>query len=92
MNAVFGLLALSAIAGFALGPFSWLAIGLCGLVLAVLSSAALHVQGFGALPGITILAVCLALNQMGYLVGVYATHRWSKKPTSRSKLKLPELF
>jgi hypothetical protein len=49
MNAVIVLLALSA-TGFALGSFSWVAIFISSVALAVLSSAALQIQGFGALP------------------------------------------
>src|SRR4029077_10746744 len=88
MNAGFGLLALSAIAGFALGSLSWLAIGMCGLVLAVLSSTVLHGQGFSALLGIAIVAACLTVNQVAYLVAIYTCR---KKPL-RSELQLPEPF
>jgi hypothetical protein len=68
MNAVIALLGLSAVTGFALGSFSWFAIGLSGLVLAVVSSAALHIQGFSAVPGIALVVACLTVNQIGYLI------------------------
>jgi hypothetical protein len=35
--------------------------------IAVLSSAILQIQGFGALPGIAIVVACLTVNQMGYV-------------------------
>jgi hypothetical protein len=76
MSAVFILLALSAVTGFALGSFSWFAILISSVVLAGLSSAALQVQGFGALSGIAIVAACLTVNQAAYLAGaLLARHR-----------------
>jgi hypothetical protein len=78
MNAVIVLLALSAATGFALGSCSWFTIGISGLVLAVLASAALHVQGFGALPGIALVVACLTANQIAYLAGVFASQRSNK--------------
>jgi hypothetical protein len=76
MSAVFILLALSAVTGFALGSFSWFAILISSVALAGLSSAALQVQGFGVLPGIAIVVVCLTVNQAGYLAAaLLAQHR-----------------
>ena len=69
MSAVFILLALSAVTGFALRSFSWFAILISSVVLAGLSSAALQVQGFGALSGIAIVAACSTVNQAAYLAG-----------------------
>ena len=77
MGAVIVLLALSAAVGFALGSFSWLAIAISGAVLAVVSSAALHIQGIGAWPGIVIVVACLTVNQIAYLVGIFAIHHSS---------------
>jgi hypothetical protein len=58
MSAVIILLALSAVTGFALGcSSSWFAVLISSVVLSVLSSAALQIQGFGALPGIAIVVV-----------------------------------
>jgi hypothetical protein len=72
MNLVIALLALSALIGFALGAsFSWLPIVISGVVLAAISAAALHVQGFGALSGIATIAACLTVNQMAYLAGAF---------------------
>ena len=72
MSAVIIVLALSAVIGFALGcSFSWFAIVISSVVLAGLSSAALQVQGFGALQGIAIVAACLTMNQAAYLAGVF---------------------
>jgi hypothetical protein len=39
--------------------------------LAVVSAAALQIQGFGALPGIAIVVACLTVNQLAYLVGAF---------------------
>jgi hypothetical protein len=84
MSAVFILLALSAVTGFALGSFSWFAILISSVVLAGLSSAALQVQGFGALSGIAIVAACLTVNQAAYLAacrtGVPICAKWSILP------------
>jgi hypothetical protein len=72
MSAVIVLPALSALIGFALGTsFSWLAIAASSIGLAVLSSAILQIQGFGALPGIAFVVACLTVNQMAYLAGVF---------------------
>jgi hypothetical protein len=72
MIAVIVLLALSALIGFALGTsFSWLAIGASSTGIAVLSSAILQIQGFGALAGIAVVVACLTVSQMVYLAGVF---------------------
>jgi hypothetical protein len=53
MSTLVVLLALSALIGFALGnSFSWVSIAASSAGIAVLSSAILQTQGFGALPGI----------------------------------------
>jgi hypothetical protein len=62
------LLALSALIGFGLGTsFSWFAIATFSAAIALLSSAILHIQGFGAVPGIVIVVACLTVSQMAYL-------------------------
>ena len=71
MTAAIVLLALSALIGFVLGRFSWRAIALSSLALAVLASAVLHWQGFGPLAGIAIIVACLTINQMVYLAGIW---------------------
>jgi hypothetical protein len=75
MTAMIVLLALSALIGFALGRFSWRAIALSSLALAVLASAVLHRQGFGPLAGIAIIVACLTINQMAYLAGIWFVDR-----------------
>jgi hypothetical protein len=71
MNAVFILLALSAVSGLAIGnTFSWFAILMCGATLAMLSAAVLQTAGFGAVAGISIIVACLAVNQAAYLIGL----------------------
>jgi hypothetical protein len=86
MKAVIILLALSAVAGFALGSCSWFAIGISALVLAVLASAALHVQEFAALPGIALVVACLTVNQIAYLAGLFASQR-SNEPMKKAGAK-----
>jgi membrane protein implicated in regulation of membrane protease activity len=54
MTVVIVLLALSALIGFGLGTFFWFAIAASSAGIAALSSAILHIQGFGAIPGIAI--------------------------------------
>jgi hypothetical protein len=72
MTALIVLLALSALIGFAIGTsFSWLTIAASSAAIAVLSSAILQIQGFGAVPGIALVVACLTVNQMAYLVGVF---------------------
>jgi hypothetical protein len=69
MSALVALLSLSALIGFALGnSFSWVAIAASSAGIAVLSSAILQTQGFGALPGIALVVACLTINQIAYLV------------------------
>src|SRR5882757_252081 len=90
MSAVIILLALSALIGLALGTScSWFAILISSVVLAVLSSVVLQVQGFGALAGIAIVVACLTVNQIAYLAGVFCRSKGlfqkqaDKKPSQR---------
>jgi hypothetical protein len=79
MSAVIVLLALSALIGFALGTsLSWLAVAASSIGLAVLSSAVLQIQGFGALPGIAIIVACLTANQLAYVMGLVDANRRSE--------------
>jgi hypothetical protein len=72
MSAVTILLALNALIGFALGTsLPWLAIAASSFGIAVLSSAVLQIQGFGALPGIVIVVACLTVHQLAYLAGAF---------------------
>jgi hypothetical protein len=76
MNSIFILVAVSALLGLVLGLyFSWMAIVLSGLVLAIISAVVLHQMAFGALAGIAIIVVCLTINQVAYLIGVRLTVR-----------------
>jgi len=71
MDAVVILLALSAVTGFTVGTsFRRFSILISSIALAILSAAVLHIAGFGALSGILIIVVSLAVNQMAYLIGV----------------------
>jgi hypothetical protein len=76
MNAILFLLAVSSFLGLVLGfYFSWLAIGVAGLVLAFVSAVVLQHGGFGPLPGIAIIVACLIANQIAYLIGVKSVNR-----------------
>jgi hypothetical protein len=77
MSSVIVLLALSLMIGFALGRFSWRAIALSSLALAVLAAIVLHRQEFGPLAGIAIIVTCLTINQAAYLAGVWFADRRS---------------
>jgi hypothetical protein len=80
VEAVIILLALSAATGFTLGiSFSWIAIPISSAAFAVFSSGVLHLAGFGALPGISIIAACLTVYQMAYLIGVASRGSWGRK-------------
>jgi hypothetical protein len=71
VDAAIILLALGAATGFALGTSSsGIAILISGAAFAVLSSAALHLAGFGALSEISFIVACLTVNQMAYLIGI----------------------
>jgi hypothetical protein len=72
MNAIFALLAVSAAVGLVLGfYFSWAAIAVAGLVLAIVSAAVLQKEGFGSVAGIATIVACLTVNQIAYLIGVW---------------------
>jgi hypothetical protein len=65
------LLAVSAFVGLVLGfYFSWRAILVSGLILAIVAATVLQWEGFGALAGIAIIVACLTVNQIAYLIGV----------------------
>jgi hypothetical protein len=71
MNTVFALLTVGAIAGLVLGCyFPWTAIMASGLVLAIFAAMALLKTGAGFFAGVAIIVVCLAVNQLAYLIGV----------------------
>ena len=76
MNAAFILLTLSAATGFAVGTsFSWFAIVISCTALAALSAAVLHIAGFDALSGIAIIATCLTVNQLTFVLGTVLASR-----------------
>jgi hypothetical protein len=89
MSSILILWALSALSGFVLGTagFAWSAILVVGAVLAPLSAVILQNLGFGALWGISITVVCLAVNQAAYLVG---TIRSNNGPNDGSVEDLPQ--
>jgi hypothetical protein len=76
MSAAFILLAFSAAIGFSIGTsFPWFAILISSMALAALSAAVLQIAGFDALSGIAIVAVCLAVHQLAYVIGVAVATR-----------------
>ena len=79
MTAAFVLLALSVATGLAVGTsFSWFAILISSIGLAVLSAVVLQIGGFGTLSGIAIIVACLTVNQLAYFLGVTLANRGSK--------------
>ena len=91
MTVVVVLLALSAVTGFALGSFSWFGIALSGATLAVLSSVALHIQGFSAFPGVVIVVSCMTVHQIAYLAGIFANQH-SARPIGKKSNAKPSRF
>jgi hypothetical protein len=59
--------------------FSWVAILVSGIGLAIVSAAVLQNEGFGFLAGISIIVICLSLNQIAYLFGLTLAHRVTKE-------------
>jgi hypothetical protein len=74
MRAILVVLAVSPILGFALGSlhFSWVAIVVSGLALAIVLAVVLRNQGVDFFPGVAIVAACFAVNQIAYLIEVVA--------------------
>jgi hypothetical protein len=71
MSSVIVLFAMSLMIGFAFGRFSWRAIALSSLALAVLAAVVLQRQGFGPLAGIAIIVASLTINQAAYFAGIW---------------------
>ena len=69
MNAIMGLLAVSALAGLVLGFY----FGLAALVGAILQN-----EDFDFLAGIAIIVLCLTVNQIAYLIGAAPASRGPK--------------
>jgi hypothetical protein len=79
MNAIFLLLAVSGLVGLISGFYlRWGAILVSALLLALLAATVLQNEGFGFLAGIAIIAVCLTVNQIAYLIGAALVARGSK--------------
>jgi hypothetical protein len=71
MTSVLVLLAASALVGLILGLYcSWLAVGVSGLMLAIVSAVVLQKEGIDALPGIVVIVGCVTVNRVAYLIGV----------------------
>jgi hypothetical protein len=76
MDAIWSLLAVSAIGGLVLGfYFSWIAILVSGFVLAIVSATVLQKEDFGFLAGIAIIVACLTVNQVAYWIGAMLVNR-----------------
>jgi hypothetical protein len=61
------LLLLSIGTGFALRAFSWFVVVVPWIVLALLSAAILHAEGYEAVSGIACITACLTLSQIVYV-------------------------
>jgi hypothetical protein len=71
MNSILILVTLSALSGIVAGRyFSWPALVVAGGVLAPLSAVVLQHQDFTAVPGISIIVACLAINQLAYAIAI----------------------
>jgi hypothetical protein len=77
------LLALSLIVGFALRRLSWRATALSSVALAVLAAVVLQQHGFGVLPGIAIIVVCLVLHQSSYLAAMWFADLRSRRSVQK---------
>jgi hypothetical protein len=82
------LLALSALIGFGLGTFFWFAIAASSAGIAALSSAILHIQGFGAIPGIAIVVACLIVSQMAYLAASFDRVGYLRNKPTRNQVNV----
>jgi hypothetical protein len=92
MSVVFILLALSAVVGLALSSFGWRSLIVASLILAVLSATVLQIEGFGTIPGVAIIAVCLTLNQVAYLIGFARSGLHNISGKGQQKQRAPSRF
>ena len=72
MTSIFILLAVSGLSGFVIGKSSssWPALIVAAAVLATLGAVVFQGQGFTALPGISTIVGCLAVNQVAYVLAI----------------------
>jgi hypothetical protein len=93
MTAVFILLALSAIIGFALSAFAWwpVIVGSC-VTLATLSATVLQIEGFGTIQGVAIITVCLTINQVAYVIGFVRSGSHDIATKGQQKQRAPSQF
>jgi hypothetical protein len=76
MNAIMGLLAVSALAGLVLGfYFELAALAVSGLILSISAAMILQKEDFGFPEGVGIIVVVLTVNQIAYLVGATLASR-----------------
>jgi hypothetical protein len=76
MSTVLILLTASALVGLVLGfYFSWRAIAVSGLILAIMSAVVLRNADFGPFAGVATIIACLTANQIAYLIGVALADR-----------------
>jgi hypothetical protein len=92
MTAVFILLALSAVIGFALSAFAWWPLIVASLALAVLSATVLQIEGFGTVPGVAVITVCLTINQVAYLIGFMRSGSHNIAGKGQQKQRAPSQF
>ena len=76
MNAIMGLLAVSALAGLVLGfYFELAALAVSGLILSISAAMILQKEDFDFPEGVGIIFVVLTVNQIAYLVGATLASR-----------------
>jgi hypothetical protein len=67
MNVVLALLAVSALVGLALGVFfSWIAIFVSGVIIAICGGMISHNESLEFFAGISFIVACLCINQIAY--------------------------
>ena len=93
MTAVFILLALSAVVGFALSAFAWWPVIVAsGVALAVLSATVLQIEGFGAIPGVAIITASLTIKQVAYAIGFLRSGSHNIAGKGQQKQRAPSQF
>ena len=76
MNAIMGLMVVSALVGLLLGfYFGLAALAVSGLILSISAAMILQKEDFGFLEGIAIIALGLTVNQIAYLMGATRASR-----------------
>jgi hypothetical protein len=76
------LFGLSALIGLVLGGlFSWVAVPISAVAIAMLSATVLRVYGFDLYWGAATVGACLAVNQAAYVAGLFARRFTDRRET-----------